>query len=102
MTWAQAYPLPNRPVAKLLRSFLLRGVRDFHRNEEGQMALAMVLSFLAIFVIFGLALDAGVWYWDHRTAQNQADAAAQAAILELPSDGTAAKSKAQTWLNYNW
>ena len=45
----------------------------------------MVLALPAIFLFFALALDAGLWFLDHRIAQNQADAAVLAAVQHLPT-----------------
>ncbi len=72
-----------------------------HRDEQGQAAIAVLLMTLGVFVLAGLSLDAGLWFFDHRTAQNQAEAAATAAILELPDDPSAAKDRAEDWLRYN-
>ena len=52
------------------------------------MAIAMILSLIGVLTLFALALDAGLWFFDHRTAQNQADAAALAAAQYLPSADT--------------
>jgi hypothetical protein len=76
-------------------------IRLMHRDERGQMAIAMLLSFLIVFLIFALALDAGLWYFDHRTAQNQVDAAALAGAQELPTSTTNAKDRALDWLQHN-
>jgi hypothetical protein len=53
-------------------------------------------------MFFAVAFDAGVWFFDHRTAQNQAEAAALAAVQELPAvDTTTATDAAKTWLARN-
>ena len=54
-------------------------------NERGQVAILMVMVLPAIFLFFALALDAGLWFLDHRIAQNQADAAVLAAVQHLPA-----------------
>jgi hypothetical protein len=81
---------------------------SLHRDERGQIAFSMMLSFFIFFMLCGLALDAGLWAVDHRTAQNQADAASHAAAIELvevPSlVGTApaaAITAAHNWLSRN-
>lgn len=56
-----------------------------YHGEEGQMAIAMVILLLVVVVLFGLAFDTGKWYLDHRLAQQQAEAAALAGALQLPS-----------------
>jgi hypothetical protein len=58
-------------------------LRPLVRDEGGQTAIAVLLVFLGVFALCALSLDAGFWYFDHRTAQNQADAAAQAGALQL-------------------
>ena len=75
-------------------------VRSMHGDERGQMAFTMILTLLVVFLFFALAFDAGLWYLDHRNAQNEADAAALAGALELP-DPSAATVKAQAWLTQN-
>jgi Flp pilus assembly protein TadG len=81
---------------------LTHQLRELHGEDRGQMAIGMLLAFLIVFMLFALALDAGLWYFDHRQAQNQVDAAALAAIQELPdSNTTDAASAAQSWLGYN-
>ena len=60
------------------------------RAESGQMAWAFVLVLLFVFMIFAVTFDAGLWFFDHRTAQNQAEAAALAAVQDLPSSSTVA------------
>ena len=63
-------------------------------DESGAMAFLMLLTMPVIFIFFALALDAGVWYFDHRIAQNQADAAALAAVQHLPASSTTEASTA--------
>lgn len=73
----------------------LRGVaKRPHHDEGGQTAIAFVLTLLFIFTLFALAFDAGVWFFDHRTAQNQAEAAALAATQHLPAADTTAATTA--------
>ena len=51
---------------------ILRRLRSpsthLHREQGGQTAIAFVLTLLFVFVLFALAFDAGVWFFDHRTA----------------------------------
>lgn len=83
--------------------------RAFHRDERGQIAIGMVIGLLMFFAIFGVAFDAGLWYFDHRTAQNQAEAAALAgaqALADTLTQGqdaqkTAANAAIEEWLNRN-
>jgi hypothetical protein len=58
--------------------------KRFHTEERGQTAIMMVLVLLGVFAFMALALDFGVWYVDHRHAQNEVDAAAAAAGQALP------------------
>src|SRR3972149_4700371 len=68
-------------------------------EDSGQIAITAVLAFLVIFTVAALALDAGIWYFDHRWAQNQSEAAALAGVLELPSKTTTnATARANQWL----
>ncbi len=72
------------------------------RDERGQMAFLMVLSLPVLFIFMALAVDVGVWFFDHRTAQNQADAAALAAAQFLPAaDTTEATAAVNRWLGKN-
>ena len=75
--------------------------REVIAREDGQMAIIMALVVLVIFMVGGLAFDAGLWYFDHRRAQNQADAAALAAVLELPASTTQAVAQADEFLERN-
>ncbi len=63
-------------------------MNNFYRQENGQMAFLLVMILPVIFLLLALPLDAGLWFLDHRMAQNQADAAALAAVQHLPADDT--------------
>ncbi len=77
-------------------------MRTITDNESGQMAFLMLLTMPVVFIFFALTLDAGVWFVDHRIAQNQADAAALAAVQDLPAvDTTKATEAVNTWLVKN-
>lgn len=68
------------------------------------MAFAAILTLVVVFIFFALALDAGLWFFDHRTAQNQSEAAALAAVQELPdpdNDTANATGAADEWLTKN-
>jgi len=83
---------------------LLGLVAKAHRDRRGQMAILFVLTLLVVFIFFALAFDAGLWYFDHRTAQNQSEAAALAAVQELPADADGlgpATDAAKQWLTKN-
>jgi Tfp pilus assembly protein PilX len=64
------------------------------------MAFVGVLLALVVAMLFALSYDVGAWAVDHRLAQNQADAAALAAVQELP-DTTEALAVAQEWVERN-
>jgi Flp pilus assembly protein TadG len=71
-------------------------------DESGQVAWGFVLVLLFVFMIFAVSFDVGLWMFDHRTAQNQAEAAALSAAQELPdSDTTAATAAAAAYLAQN-
>ena len=71
-------------------------------DESGQMAFLMVLSLPVVFIFMALAVDVGVWFFDHRSAQNQLDAAVLAAAQELPAaDTTQATAAVGNWLTKN-
>jgi Flp pilus assembly protein TadG len=60
------------------------------RDESAQMAFAFMLVMVGVFALFGLSLDTGTWYLNHRNAQNEVDAAALAAVQQLPATDTSA------------
>ena len=72
-------------------------------EEHGQIAWGFVLALLVVFMFFALAFDAGLWFFDHRTAQNQVDAAAHAGALSLVDGDSAATAQAAAaeWLDRN-
>lgn len=84
-------------------------LRKLQQREHGQMAFLMILTLLVVFMFFAVAFDAGLWYFDHRTAQNQAESAVLAGVHELPQansslaagDTDGATSAANTWLTRN-
>jgi hypothetical protein len=75
--------------------------RAVNSDESGQMAIFMVLMIFVVCTFFAMSLDAGAWYFDHRTAQNQAEAAALAGILELPGSETTALAAVNDFLVKN-
>lgn len=80
----------------------MRNLRQWMTPEQGQTGYAFALLMLVIFLFFALSVDAGLWYFDHRTAQEQAEAASLAAAQHLPSASTtAATDAANTWLTRN-
>jgi len=82
--------------------------RRYRENgESGQSAIMMVLSLLVVFIVFALTFDAGVWFFDHREAQNQSEAAVLAGIQHMPVAIGDAAGEAQVtaavdqWLDRN-
>jgi len=74
----------------------------FRHDESGQMAILVVLVLPVVFSFLALGIDAGLWYFDHRTAQNQADTAVLAAAQFLPdTDTSQATAAVDTWLTKN-
>ena len=72
------------------------------RDESGQMAFLMILTLPVLFIFLSLSVDVGAWFLDHRTAQNQADAAVLAAVQFLPdADTNEATAAVYTWLEKN-
>ena len=81
-------------------------VAKLSHEEDGQMAVLMIMILPVVFLFFALAMDAGIWFFDHRLVQNQADAAALAAVLLLPavegSEGhTLAIDAVENWVTKN-
>ena len=77
-------------------------MKNLRRQESGQTAILLVMILPVVCLLFVLPLDAGIWYLDHRIAQNQADAAVLAAAQHLPAvDTTPATVAANTWLEKN-
>ncbi len=82
-----------------------RQLATLRHNERGQVAILMVMVLPVIFLFFALALDAGLWFLDHRLAQNQADAAVLAAVQHLPAadpgPGSPPTKAVHKWLKKN-
>lgn len=58
------------------------------------MAFAVMFGLGVLFMFIAFCLDAGLWYFDHRRAQNQAEAAAHAAVDALPAPISSASRQA--------
>jgi Putative Flp pilus-assembly TadE/G-like len=63
---------------------LLNWLERRTHSERGQIAAFVVAILVVLFGFLALATDVGFWYLDHRVAQNEADAAALAAVQDLP------------------
>ena len=71
-------------------------------DERGQMGVTLLLSVSIAVTFFTLAFDVGLWAYDHRRAQAQAEAAAHAAVVFLPStDRSVAENARDQWLVLN-
>ena len=71
-------------------------------DEGGYFAILMVLALPVIFGFMALTVDVGLWFLDHRMAQNQADAAVLAATQFLPAADTGqATAAVHEWLEKN-
>lgn len=89
-----------------MSNILTRQVARLGREEDGQMAIAVVLALPVIFMFIALGMDTGLWYTDHRLAQNQVDAAVLAAAQFLPAAETdpeyqEARDTVDLWLAKN-
>jgi hypothetical protein len=71
-----------------------RWINALRHEDSGQMAIAMMFGLIFVFFVIAFALDAGLWYFDHRWAQNQAEAAALAAVDALPSSSVGTRQAA--------
>ena len=79
---------------------------NLSHKEDGQIAILMVLVLPVVFLFFAMALDAGIWFFDHRLAQNQVDASVLAAMRYLPAEEFSqghldAVAAVDTWLVKN-
>ena len=79
---------------------------NLSHEEDGQVAVLMIMILPVVFLFFALALDAGIWFFDHRLAQNQVDASVLAAMRYLPAeefsqDHLDAVAAVDTWLVKN-
>src|SRR5688572_26869083 len=85
-----------------MRLLVRRVLRCSRRGERGQVTAWAVCIALVLFGFMALTTDVGFWLLDRRSAQNQVDAAALAAVQELPaSDTAAATEKALEYLDRN-
>jgi len=72
------------------------------RAESGQVTAWTVGLALLLFGIMALTVDVGFWFLERRESQNNADAAALAAVQELPASNTTnARTQALLYLAKN-
>jgi Flp pilus assembly protein TadG len=67
----------------VLTAKLFNLIRCLRSDERGQTGILFILTLVMTFGFMAMALDAGLWYLDHRLAQNQVDMAAHAGALYL-------------------
>lgn len=68
-----------------------------HRTERGQALILIVLGIVGLIGLTALAIDAGNAFSDRRQAQNAADTAALAAVLEKIQDTPSSDPDDLTW-----
>jgi len=68
---------------------------DLARREEGQSILLFAIALVAIFALTSFAVDIGRVVLTHRELQATADAAALAAVVELPDTASATNEATQ-------
>jgi hypothetical protein len=66
-------------------------------TQRGQTLIMFVLAATVLLGFTAMAIDIGLFYEDRRHLQNAADAAALAGVSELPTDPSAAVSRAVEW-----
>ncbi len=71
------------------------------RREGGQMLVLFVLLLGVLMGFVAMSIDVGMTFQERRSQQNAADAAALAAVAELPDSPTAAVAAAYDWANRN-
>ena len=80
-------------------------MKNLRRQENGQIAILLVMIFPVLFLLLALPLDSGIWLLDHSIAQKQVDAAALAAAQHLPDAnpnwGSPASKAVRKWLEKN-
>ncbi|HEU0073612.1 MAG TPA: pilus assembly protein TadG-related protein [Dehalococcoidia bacterium] len=67
---------------------LIRSLQGRCASESGQILAFAVGILIVLFGFVALAVDVGIWYYDHRFAQNEADAAALAAVGVLANNAS--------------
>ena len=72
------------------------------RSESGQVVPLALVAMLGILLgICALVIDVGAWYESSRKLQSVADAAALAAVQDLPASPSTAVADAQSYANAN-
>ena len=78
-------------------------VKNNTRNpgESGQMLILFVLGLGVLMGMMAMTIDVGLILHERRSLQNAADAAALAAVAELPDSPSAATANALEWVEMN-
>ena len=68
----------------------MKHIRHFrnHLHERGMVAIVAAVSMLGLLGFTGMAVDVGYLQWTQVRIQDAADAAAQAALIELENGQT--------------
>jgi hypothetical protein len=85
---------------QMLRRFWSRISERLHRSQRGQSLIIVILAIIAILAFVGLGVDLGLVYVERVRVGRAADAAALAAVPELPAE-TAAHERAKIYLMEN-
>jgi Flp pilus assembly protein TadG len=64
---------------------LAAGLKNFHREESGQVTILMAAALICLLALGGFAVDVGRAYYTERQLQASADAAALAGAAQLPN-----------------
>ncbi|MBN1977294.1 MAG: VWA domain-containing protein [Anaerolineae bacterium] len=87
-------------VKQWLGSLLQRTREKLQRPQRGQSLVIVILAMIGILALVGLSVDLGLVYVERVRVGRAADAAALAAVVELPAE-TAAHERAKVYLMEN-
>jgi hypothetical protein len=87
-------------IKQWLRNFWSRVSERVHRPQKGQSLVIVILALIAILAFVGMGVDLGLVYVERVRVGRAADAAALAAVAELPAE-TAAHERAKVYLMEN-
>jgi len=87
-------------VKQWLRSLLQRASEKLQRPQKGQSLVIVILAMIGILALVGLSIDLGLVYVERVRVGQAADAAALAAVVELPAEN-AAHERARVYLMEN-
>jgi hypothetical protein len=85
----------------MLSSLLRTLVSRVYREDTGQSAVMMTIMLGLVFMLFSVTFDVGMWFFDHREAQNQADTAVLAGSAYLINSPGQVQSVVDSWLARN-